>query len=79
VSVLVSVGATCTKPHKNLHRAPRTRSTRALLIPTKSSSVLGWCARGDLNSHGLPHWILSSITPLAVFLPIEPHQCISGA
>ena len=26
-----------------------------------------WCARGDLNSHGLPHWILSPAR-----LPVSP-------
>jgi hypothetical protein len=28
-----------------------------------------WCARGDLTSHGLPHWILSPIRTPAPDLP----------
>jgi hypothetical protein len=27
--------------------------------PARAWLLSSWCARGDLNSHGLPHWILS--------------------
>ena len=37
----------------------------ARLRPARS--LAGWCERGDSNSHGLPHWILSPAR-----LPIPP-------
>ena len=35
--------------------------------PTVGCRLSSWCARGDLNSHGLPHWILSPAR-----LPVSP-------
>ena len=35
--------------------------------PARAWLLSSWCARGDLNSHGLPHWILSPAR-----LPVSP-------
>src|SRR5690606_29603159 len=45
--------------------------------------ALFWCERGDSNSHGLPHWILSParlpVPPLSRRGASEPETIISAA